>query len=672
MKNKMKKCVASLLVFVMVFTAIGVQMPVAVEAATKITFSCTAKTVAIGGTYTLTVQGVTDKKATYAWSSADTEIAKVSKEGVVTGVSKGSTVVKCKITLSDKSTKTLSCDVTVKEQKAATAVEISNAKLDTINAHTIKVGESYDFNRTIFPSDSTDKTYWYVLDEEYAKVDSSGVVTAKKEGMTILVARSGIDRIDAESLTNTVIDYVILNLVASSTAKPTATPKPTAKPTVTPTPKPTELPTPTPLPAVEKIRKADVGDYVTFGSYEQDNNTMNGNEAIEWIVLEKNNDMVLLLSRYVLDSVEMNLSYSSNTKGGWESCYLRSWLNDTFYNKAFNSTDKKYVAQTTLKNNVGSSTKDNVFLLSKEEAEKYFGAEWSKEKSAERFAKKTAYVKANKGSYSEEANGYSVWWLRSVHEIYNTFSWCSADGSIPDGRDGAVYPTRYTLGVRPAIWVKLPELPTYTIEQASKANVGDYVAFGEYEQDNNTANGAETIQWQVLDKKDGKLLLMSKYALDAQPYHEVQEEVTWETCTLRSWLNEEFYNTAFNSKEQKYIKETYVVNEDNPEYGTEGGNDTYDNVFVLSIGEVMTYFDAAPNEDDPARRAKVTEYAKAQGGWCSEESAYYGTGWWWLRSPGLDSYNAVDVLNGGYVNRNGYYVDANDGVVRPALWVEVE
>ena len=664
MKNKMKKCVASLLVFVMVFTAIGVQMPVAVEAATKITFSCTAKTVAIGGTYALTVQGVTDKKATYAWSSADTEIAKVSKEGVVTGVSKGSTVVKCKITLSDKSTKTLSCDVTVQEQKAATAVEISNAKLGTINAHTIKVGESYDFNRTIFPSNSTDKTYWYVLDEEYAKVDSSGVVTAKKEGMTILVARSGIDRIDAESLTNTVIDYVILNLVASSTAKPTATPKPTAKPTATPTPKPTELPTPTPLPAVEKIRKADVGDYVTFGSYEQDNNTMNGNEAIEWIVLEKNNDMVLLLSRYALDALHIN----DIGRVTWDGCYLRVWLNDTFYNKAFNSMEKKYVEQTTLSNAIGSSTKDNVFLLSKDEAEKYFGAEWSKEKSAERFARATNYTKTKNISVRE--SGYCDWWLRSVTQMISgdiRFHYVESTGDF--AQFGHL---SYVKGVRPAIWVKLPELPTYTIEQASKANVGDYVAFGEYEQDNNTANGAETIQWQVLDKKDGKLLLMSKYALDAQPYHEVQEEVTWETCTLRSWLNEEFYNTAFNSKEQKYIKETYVVNEDNPEDGTEGGNDTYDNVFLLSIGEVTTYFDAAPDAYDPARMAQVTEYAKAQGGYYFEKNAYYGNGWWWLRSPGSIGDYAAVVYFSGYVSCGGNRVDISNYVVRPALWVEVE
>ena len=86
-------------------------------------------------------------------------------------------------------------------------------------------------------------------------------------------------------------------------------------------------------------------------------------------------------------------------------------------------------------------------------------------------------------------------------------------------------------------------------EELSSANIGDYVTFGTYEQDNNESNGAEEIEWQVLDKKDGKVLLLSKYALDCKQYNAEWEYVTWETCTLRSWLNEEFYKTAFTSKE---------------------------------------------------------------------------------------------------------------------------
>ena len=145
MNQKAKRSLAFLLAFVMVFALVGVQMPVTtVQAATKMTMSCTTKTVAVGGTYTLAVQGVTDKKATYAWSSSDKKVATVSKKGVITGVAEGSATIQCNITLSDKSTKTLSCKVTVKEQIAATSVKISNAKLDENKVHTIIEGESYD------------------------------------------------------------------------------------------------------------------------------------------------------------------------------------------------------------------------------------------------------------------------------------------------------------------------------------------------------------------------------------------------------------------------------------------------------------------------------------------------------------------------------------------------
>ncbi len=216
-----------------------------------------------------------------------------------------------------------------------------------------------------------------------------------------------------------------------------------------------------------------------------------------------------------------------------------------------------------------------------------------------------------------------------------------------------------------------------SVQEISKASVGDYVTFGSYEQDNNLGNGAEAIEWLVLEKKDGEALLLSRYALDAKPYNEEYVDVTWETCTLRSWLNSEFYRTAFSEKERSSIAETLVRNEDNPEHGTEGGNDTRDKVFLLSLDEVMTYFDADPNAYDPARRVKVTEYAKAQGGWAYSEAdkglygtmEYDGNGFWWLRSLGCDCYNAAEVDCDGFVSRFGYYVSYDFNVVRPALWI---
>ncbi|MCR5521153.1 MAG: DUF6273 domain-containing protein [Lachnospiraceae bacterium] len=124
----------------------------------------------------------------------------------------------------------------------------------------------------------------------------------------------------------------------------------------------------------------------------------------------------------------------------------------------------------------------------------------------------------------------------------------------------------------------------------SKAKKGDIITFGAYEQDGNLANGQEPIEWVVLSKTKSQLFVVSKYALDAVPYNKYKDtKVTWETCTLRKWLNEKFYNAAFNKDEKNLIKTTTVENFDNPdpEYKTPGGNDTKDKVFLLSQLEMI-------------------------------------------------------------------------------------
>ena len=85
--------------------------------------------------------------------------------------------------------------------------------------------------------------------------------------------------------------------------------------------------------------------------------------------------------------------------------------------------------------------------------------------------------------------------------------------------------------------------PALPYRSASK---GDTVSFGSYEQDGNTQNGPEPIQWIVLDKLDEQLLLLSADVLEARQYHHVPfEEVTWENSDLRAWMNGDFYDGAF-------------------------------------------------------------------------------------------------------------------------------
>ena len=118
--------------------------------------------------------------------------------------------------------------------------------------------------------------------------------------------------------------------------------------------------------------------------------------------------------------------------------------------------------------------------------------------------------------------------------------------------------------------------------------VGETIEFGNYPQDK---DGTEKpIEWIVMKKEGNQVLLLSKYVLDAKPYNEELEEVTWETSDIRQWLNNEFYTTAFNKAEKAKIQTSLIKNEDNSEYGTSGENDTEDKVFLLSKKEAKTLF----------------------------------------------------------------------------------
>jgi hypothetical protein len=147
-----------------------------------------------GDTYTLFVKNKRSGSK-YSWSTSNKKVATVNKYGVVKAVKGGNATIRCKITLPSKKTRTLTCAVTVRIP--ATAVTISNKKLTANNCHTIEVGEQYDFNRKITPSSSTDYTYWTVEDTSIATVDSKGVVTAKKKGLTRLIASTGTSRSNA-------------------------------------------------------------------------------------------------------------------------------------------------------------------------------------------------------------------------------------------------------------------------------------------------------------------------------------------------------------------------------------------------------------------------------------------------------------------------------------------
>ena len=201
-------------------------------------------------------------------------------------------------------------------------------------------------------------------------------------------------------------------------------------------------------------------------------------------------------------------------------------------------------------------------------------------------------------------------------------------------------------------------------------SVGEIVTFGAYEQDNDTSNGKEDIAWLVLDKQDGKALVISKYALDCQPYNTEYEDVTWQTCTLRTWLNGTFIKDAFSETEQGKILTTTVTADKNPDYSTNPGSDTQDKVFLLSTTEASNYFDS-----DSTRQCAPTAYAITQGAWTSDS---YSTSegkaacWWWLRSPSYSQDCVAGVHDDGsvYISISVGNVGNDYGAVRPAFWIE--
>ena len=232
--------------------------------------------------------------------------------------------------------------------------------------------------------------------------------------------------------------------------------------------------------------------------------------------------------------------------------------------------------------------------------------------------------------------------------------------------DSGDYESAYTLlnklNYKDSEAKRLEIRPNYQKMLFSKATVGSTVFFGAYEQDNDTSNGKEDIEWLVLAKSGNKMLVISKYALDGQEYNTSYTSVTWETCSLRKWLNGTFINNAFSAEEQAMIPTVNVAADKNPDYITDPGNATQD-----SITEANQYYTS-----DEARKCAPTDYAIAQGAYTSDiyKAGGRGTCWWWLRSPCATQYMAAFVNCLGVVYGYSYSVGVDYGAVRPALWIE--
>lgn len=262
---------------------------------------------------------------------------------------------------------------------------------------------------------------------------------------------------------------------------------------------------------------------------------------------------------------------------------------------------------------------------------------------------------------------------------------------VPDQGTAAAADQSVTAGEEvsemPAAPEEEPEKEIYTVTDDG------LILFGTYEQDGDTSDGAEPIEWIVLDDTEDGLLLISRYVLDCIPYHDGFDEMTWETSSLRKWLNNDFYKSAFDHDQMEAVNSVFLMNTDNEFWKSGGGNVTRDRIFCLSYSDILDYFtfDTYYEEDmqgfSEELMAEPTQYAIDRFVYSYEVTqddydkwlSIQGydpdcigrvTCWWWLRSPGYDSYSASAVQNLGGAGAMYNSFAGNDTIgVRPALYL---
>ena len=399
------------------------------------------------------------------------------------------------------------------------------------------------------------------------------------------------------------------------------------------------------------------GDLLTFGRYPQG---ANGEvKPINWRVLKRKPDSLLIISERGLDVKRYNEQKCDTT---WSESTLRRWLNEKFLTEAFSEEERYLIKTSNVSNDADYPTRDRVFLLNGDEAERFFA------NNNERKCKATDYALKN---HALIYGGHTWWWLRSRGRYDDLAAYVGSYGAI--NRDG--FDVFKDGSVRPILQLAIPptlkaleddeELVSEAAEECSSqapapqdvkpapledyanAQKGDRLYFGRYPQGPN--DEVERITWRVLERDSDNLLVVSEKGLDAQPYNDKFVNVAWADCTLRDWLNGEFITKAFNEQEQSMIKESDLSNN--------AGPPTKDRVFLLSIDEARALF---ANSND--RRAEPTVYATNHDVYTNDNSV-----WWWLRSHGNYINDAAGVNSDGSINDGGHRVIGKHGCIRPAL-----
>lgn len=206
----------------------------------------------------------------------------------------------------------------------------------------------------------------------------------------------------------------------------------------------------------------------------------------------------------------------------------------------------------------------------------------------------------------------------------------------------------------------------------SEVNIGSIIGFGDY-------------QWKILDVKENKMLIISDQIIEQRDYHDKKEEITWEQSEIRHYLNNGFLEQFSFSNREKIIT-TQNKNADNPWYGSFGGNDTVDRVFLLSLDEVVRlyYGDSSRLLDNPKRNQRYWFERKDDNN-IKRRALFMNSPWWWwwTRTPGKNNKVSTYIHGDGNIGIQGNGISktsfntlhrmtqSNKGGVRPALWLRI-
>ncbi len=466
-------------------------------------------------------------------------------------------------------------------------------------------------------------------------------------------------------------------------------------------------------------------DSIWFGNYWQEDTNGDGEadkndekQPIKWRVLSVDGDDVFLLADKNIDVQKYN---DTDTGVTWETCTMRSWLNgygaeansngkdysdNNFLDHAFTEEEQSMIRTTNVVNNDnpeyntegGNDTSDQVYLLSIDEVmNPAYGFTSDADYTKMREAANTSYVAGGGEIKSDDMNSAGsndAWWLRSPGSSSDSAASVNFYGNVT--RLGHDVINRYaSVVVRPALHLNLSSTSSWSYAGTVISDdiaEWDCVWFGNYWQEDTDADGIADkddvktpIKWRVLSVNGNDAFLVADKNLDVQKYNDTSTDVTWETCTMRSWLNgygagenaegtdyssNSFMINAFSESERLAIRTANVVNGDNSYYDTEGGNDTSDQVYLLSLDEVMNpaYGFASNINMTKMREAVNTSYVAGGGEIKSDDMNSAGSSdAWWLRSPGNNSDYAAYVFYYGYVSRIGNIVRDGGVGVRPAL-----